>query len=168
MKHIKTGWLWACIIVYCTDKKWPGAFPPELSIGLCHEPNAKLTVPADTLFYCRIILRSFFTKYNIQKLNLFSKMDISKTVWINSCLYIIFFKHFISFFIFFLSKRIHIMWEIDSITRKCRVNNIPYGSLIILFWFTISKACSSLNLLLYVLSHYLLLYVLSHSDNKVD
>ena len=41
------------------------------------------TMPTDPHINCRIILWLFFTKYNIQKFNLLSKTDISKTAWIN-------------------------------------------------------------------------------------
>ena len=57
-----------------------------LPLRLCHGPAAQLTVPRDTPQFCRMLLWSFFTKYNIGKLNLLSKTDISKTAWINPCL----------------------------------------------------------------------------------
>ena len=46
-----------------------GTFLSELLPGFCHEQVVELS-----------------TFYNIRKLNLFSKMDNSKTAWINACL----------------------------------------------------------------------------------
>ena len=62
-----------------------GAWPPEPPIGFWQRPIAKLTVPPDPNIQCRIILWFFFTNYNIHKLNLLSKTDISKIAWINPC-----------------------------------------------------------------------------------
>ena len=48
-------------------------------------PPNSLQCLQTTLPFCRMILWSFSTKYNIQKLNLLSKTDISTTAWINTC-----------------------------------------------------------------------------------
>ena len=54
---------------------WGLSFEP--STRLRQGPAAELTAPIDGYLYFRIILWFFFTKYNIQKLNLLST-DISK------------------------------------------------------------------------------------------
>ena len=73
----------------------------------------KLTVPPNHHLHCRIILWSFFTKYSIQKLNLFSKMEIIKTAWINHCL-TCFCLQLLTFIIqeSFISKML-VMWLIN-------------------------------------------------------
>ena len=52
--------------------------------GLLHEPVAELATPQNLHMHFTIILRSFSMKYNIQKLYLCLKKDISKTAWINA------------------------------------------------------------------------------------
>ena len=59
------------------------ALPFELPTGLGHEPVMELATPQDLHMHFTIILWSFSMKYNIQKLNLSSNTDISKTAWIN-------------------------------------------------------------------------------------
>ena len=78
--------LWSFLfytIIYPPDVKRSGALPPDPPLGLHHGLTTKLTVPPDPHLHCRIILWSFFLKYNIRKLSLLSKMDISKTTHIN-------------------------------------------------------------------------------------
>ena len=67
----------------CADVKRPGTLPPNSSPWLYNRSTAKFTMPQNLYLHCRIILWSFFMKYDIQKLNLISKTDISKTAWIN-------------------------------------------------------------------------------------
>ena len=62
-----------------SDPQGPGAFPPNLSLGVCDGPPAKLTLPSDPYFHCKIKFVIIFLKYKIQKLNLLSKTDISET-----------------------------------------------------------------------------------------
>ena len=45
-------------------------------LGLHHRPALKLTMPEDPHLHYRASLWSFFMKYNIQKLNLLSEMEI--------------------------------------------------------------------------------------------
>ena len=59
-------------------KKYPNffrGFTPKPPPRLCHKPIAELAAPQDTP-------PAF---YNIQKLNLCSKRDISKIAWTNAC-----------------------------------------------------------------------------------
>ena len=58
-------------------------FTPWFSTTMTLPCGKKLTVPPNHQAHCRIILWSFFTKYNIRKLNPLSKMNIIKTAWIN-------------------------------------------------------------------------------------
>ena len=78
--YFKAYWRWTCI---------QGLYPPEPPPGIHHEPVAELAKPQDLHLYFTIILWSFSMKCNIRKLNLCSKTDISKTVWINACYLII-------------------------------------------------------------------------------
>ena len=57
---------------------------PSCKNGLHHESIAMLTAPRYPHSHFAIILWLFFMKYNIGKLNLCSKTDISKTAWINT------------------------------------------------------------------------------------
>ena len=54
------------------DQNFSGVLPPP---RFCHEPVAELTAPQDTHLH--------FT--TLQKLNLCSERDISKTAWTNAC-----------------------------------------------------------------------------------
>ena len=57
--------------------------PLEPSPGLHPGPAVEITVPLGPYQHLWLILSSFFTKYNIRKLNLLSKMDISKIASVN-------------------------------------------------------------------------------------
>ena len=64
-------------------------FVPRTPLGFPHGTALKLRVPVGTHLHFRTISQSFFfSKYNIRKLNLLPKTDISKTAWINRCNYI--------------------------------------------------------------------------------
>ena len=53
-----------------------GAFPLKPQLGLPHGPAVKIRVAPGTHFHVRTIV-IFFTKYNIQKLNLLAKTYIN-------------------------------------------------------------------------------------------
>ena len=64
---------------------------PEPELARCHGPTVYLTAPIDPHLGFRIIswLFNIRKKYDIQKLNLFSKRDICGTAWINHWLHIV-------------------------------------------------------------------------------
>ena len=65
-------------------QNFPEALPPEPLPGPCHEPLVELTAPWNLPPAI----------YNIRKLNLWSKTDISETAWVNACNY--FLKKYLS------------------------------------------------------------------------
>ena len=65
------------------NQNFSGSLPQEPPPRLSHEPAAKLTAPPDPHLHFTITSWSFVMKKNIQKLNLCSKTDISKTTWIH-------------------------------------------------------------------------------------
>ena len=67
------------------DHSFPGSLLLEPSPGFHHGPIVELTASPDPCLHFRVILWLFFRKYNFQNFNLLSKMNISKTAWVNPC-----------------------------------------------------------------------------------
>ena len=79
--QIKLSWKFFSILSYLfvlqmqKEQNLSGVLPHESPPWLHHKSTAELTVP-----------QAIPTFYNIWKLNLCSKMNISKTAWINACI----------------------------------------------------------------------------------
>ena len=90
LKHLKPNWCWTCIYLSSRYKKtnvFLGPYCLNPPSRLHHEPTMELTALPDLHLQFTIISWSFVVKYNIQKLNLCSTTGISKTAWINACLW---------------------------------------------------------------------------------
>ena len=66
------------------NQTFSGPLTPEPQPKLHYELTAEIVAPPDPCLHFTIISGLLVMKWNFQKLNLCSKMDISKTAWINA------------------------------------------------------------------------------------